>query len=357
MIYKKIVIKVGSNVLSGSDGLPDLERIHHMVDQIAKLKQQKVEVILISSGAVAAGKSLISLPEKSDMVASRQLWASVGQVKLMNTYSQYFRDHNLLCAQVLVTKEDFRDRLHYLNMKNCLKALGQNNIIPIINENDVISVTELMFTDNDELAGFVASMMDVEALIILTNVDGIFNGNPGEAGSSLITEMGQDITNFSSFITTKRSNFGRGGMITKSNIAHKVSGLGIQVHIANGKRNNILLEILNGVSHGTRFLPRKKASNRKKWIAHSENYAKGQVFINEGAKTALTSSRASSLLPVGILRIEGEFKKGDIIRLLDETGGAIGLGLAEYGVEKAKEFLGQKNQKPLVHYDYLFLQS
>lgn len=328
-----------------------------MVDQIAILKQQKVEVILISSGAVAAGKSMISLPVKSDMVASRQLWASIGQVKLMNTYSEYLREHNLLCAQVLVTKEDFRDRLHYLNMKNCLKALGQNNIIPIINENDVISVTELMFTDNDELAGFVASMMDVEGLIILTNVDGIFSGNPGDVDSTVIPEIGQDITDFSSLITAKKSNFGRGGMITKSNIAHKVAALGIQVHIANGKKNNILLEIMEGLGHGTRFLPKKKASNRKKWIAHSENYAKGKVFINDGAKSALTSSRASSLLPVGIVRIEGEFKKGDIIRLLDESGGAIGLGLAEYGMEKAKEFIGQKNQKPLVHYDYLFLQN
>lgn len=355
MQYKKIVIKIGSNVLSQPDGLPDLERIEHVTDQIATLKKEKVEVILISSGAVAAGRTMISLPEKLDTVAARQLWASVGQVKLMNTYSGLFKNHELLCSQVLVTKEDFRDRLHYLNMRNCLKVLLQHNIVPIINENDVISVTELMFTDNDELAGFVASMLDVDALLILTNVNGIYNGNPIDKDSKVIDEIDYKALDFASFVNTQKSNFGRGGMITKCNIAHKVAGLGINVHIANGKKENVIIDLLKGIQHGTRFLPKKNTSNRKKWIAHSETSAKGKVYLNEGAKAALISSRASSLLPVGVTRIEGDFQKGDIIRLLDEKGKGVGLGIAEYGMEKAREFLGQKNQKPLVHYDYLYL--
>jgi len=355
VLYKKVVIKIGSNVLSRPDGLPDLERIQHVTDQIAALKKEKIEVILISSGAVAAGRSLIALPEKVDTVAARQLWASVGQVKLMNTYSELFKKYDLICAQVLVTKEDFRDRVHYLNMRNCLQVLLQHNIVPIINENDVISVTELMFTDNDELAGFIASMLDVNALIILTNVDGIYDGNPAFQESKVIKEIDYKALDFSSFVSTQKSNFGRGGMITKCNIAHKVAGLGVNVHIANGNKENVITELLNGVHHGTRFLPKKITSNRKKWIAHSETSAKGMVYINEGAKTALTSSRASSLLPIGIVRIEGDFQKGDIIRLLDEKGSSVGLGIAEYGMEKAKEFLGKKNQRPLVHYDYLYL--
>lgn len=355
MLYKKVVIKIGSNVLSQPNGLPDLNRIKQIADQIAVLKEKNIEVILISSGAVASGRSLIPLPEKTDTVASRQLWAAVGQVKLMNIYSQLFQKYDLLCAQVLVTKEDFRDRLHYLNMKNCLKALLQNNIIPIVNENDVISVTELMFTDNDELAGFVASMLDVNALIILSNVDGIFDGHPEREGSKVIAEIDYKTTDFSSFVNTSKSNFGRGGMITKCNIAHKVAGLGINVHIANGFRENSILDLLNGVPLGTKFLPKKNTSSLKKWIAHSENYAKGKVVVNEGAKSALTSSRASSLLPIGIVQIEGSFQKGDIIRLVDEQGNAIGLGQADYSSDKAGDLIGKKNMKPLVHYDYLYL--
>lgn len=342
-------------MLSQPNGLPDLNRIKQIADQIAVLKEKNIEVILISSGAVASGRSLIPLPEKTDTVASRQLWAAVGQVKLMNIYSQLFQKYDLLCAQVLVTKEDFRDRLHYLNMKNCLKALLQNNIIPIVNENDVISVTELMFTDNDELAGFVASMLDVNALIILSNVDGIFDGHPEREGSKVIAEIDYKTTDFSSFVNTSKSNFGRGGMITKCNIAHKVAGLGINVHIANGFRENSILDLLNGVPLGTKFLPKKNTSSLKKWIAHSENYAKGKVVVNEGAKSALTSSRASSLLPIGIVQIEGSFQKGDIIRLVDEQGNAIGLGQADYSSDKAGDLIGKKNMKPLVHYDYLYL--
>ncbi len=357
MLYKKVVVKIGSNVLSKPDGLPDLDQIQHVTDQIAALKKEKIEVILISSGAVAAGRTLIKLPEKVDTVAARQLWASVGQVKLMNTYSELFKKYELICAQVLVTKEDFRDRLHYLNMRNCLRVLLQHNIVPIINENDVISVTELMFTDNDELAGFVASMLDVNALIILTNVDGIYDGNPELEESKVIHEIDYIQQDFSSFVSTQKSNFGRGGMITKCNIAHKVAGLGINVHIANGKKNNVIIDLLNGIHHGTRFLPKKITSNRKKWIAHSETSAKGKVFLNAGAKAALFSTKASSLLPVGIVKIEGDFQKGDIIRLLDDGGSAVGLGIAEYGMDKAITLLGQKNQKPLVHYDYLYLSK
>src|ERR1700749_602844 len=149
--YHRIVVKIGSNVLTQKDGLPDLNRIGHLVEQIAAIKKQGKEVILVSSGAVASGRSLISISEKYDAIAARQLLASIGQVKPINTYSHLFERFNILCSQVLVTKEDFRDRLHYLNMKTCLELLLQHEVIPIVNENDVGSVTELMFTDNDEL--------------------------------------------------------------------------------------------------------------------------------------------------------------------------------------------------------------
>ncbi|GEO04542.1 glutamate 5-kinase [Adhaeribacter aerolatus] len=357
LAYKRIVVKIGSNVLTQDNGMPDLARIQHLVAQIAALKKAGKEVIVVSSGAVASGRSLIRVSEKADAVTSRQLLASVGQVKLINTYSELLSQHDLICAQVLVTKEDFRDRVHYLNMKNCFGALLQNNIIPIVNENDVISVTELMFTDNDELAGLIASMLDADALLILSNVNGIYNGDPKDPTSEVIREIGQDTTGFSSFVTTQRSQFGRGGMITKCHMAHKVAQLGIAVHIANGKTENILAKVLNETEINTRFVPNKTASGKKKWIAHSESAAKGVVQINEGAKAALTAPKATSLLPVGVITIKGEFQKGDIIKLVDEQDKLVGQGIAEYGSDKARERIGQKNQKPLVHYDYLFLNA
>jgi glutamate 5-kinase len=355
LTYKRVVVKIGSNVLTQDNGMPDLERMQHLVEQVAEIKRQGKEVIVVSSGAVASGRSLISISEKADAVASRQLLASIGQVKLINTYSELFSHFNLICAQVLVTKEDFRDRLHYLNMKNCFQILLQNNVIPIVNENDVISVTELMFTDNDELAGLIASMLNADALFILSNVDGIYNGNPKDAASEVIPEISAGATGFSSFITTQRSQFGRGGMITKCHMAQKVAQLGIAVHIANGKTEHILTKLLNEEVVNTRFIPNKTASGKKKWIAHSEQSAKGVVQVNEGAKAALTSAKATSLLPVGIVQIIGDFQKGDIIRLMDEQEKQLGLGIAEYDAGKARERVGQKNQKPLVHYDYFFL--
>lgn len=354
--YHRIIIKIGSNVFTQKDGLPDLQRINHLVTQVAEIKKQGKEVILVSSGAVASGRSLITVSEKFDAIATRQLLASIGQVKLINTYAHLFEQFNILCSQVLVTKEDFRDRLHYLNMKNCLEILLHHQVIPVVNENDVVSVTELMFTDNDELAGLIASMLNAQALIVLTNVDGIYDGNPALEGSKVIEEVNGTPLDFSEFVSSGRSQFGRGGMITKSTMAQKVAQLGIAVHIANGTKENILTDVLAGKVAHTHFTPNKTASGKKKWIAHSGNFATGIVKVNEGAKAALTSSKASSLLPVGVVKIVSDFKKGEIIKLIDENDKQVGLGIAEYGSDKAMESIGKKNQKPLVHYDYLYLQ-
>src|SRR6201996_7241026 len=221
--YHRIIIKIGSNVFTKKDGLPDLQRVDHLVRQIADIKAQGKEVILVSSGAVASGRSLINVSEKYDAVAARQLLASIGQVKLINTYSSLFAYFNILCSQVLVTKEDFRDRMHYLNMKNCLEILLHHDVIPVVNENDVVSVTELMFTDNDELAGLIASMLNAQALIVLTNVDGIYDGDPKSPGSKVIEEIDNTTPDLASFVTSGRSQFGRGGMITKSTMSQKIA--------------------------------------------------------------------------------------------------------------------------------------
>ena len=352
--YQKIVIKVGSNVLARADGLPNRERLVALANEIAKLKKAAKQVVLVSSGAVAAGRSLIKPSAKVDVVSARQLLSSIGQVRLINLYADAFEAHGLICSQVLVTKDDFRDKQHYRNMLNCFDILSQHNIIPVVNENDVISVTELMFTDNDELAGLISSMIKADALFILSNVDGLYDGDPSSGTANLIETVapGEDL---SAFVTTKKSNFGRGGMLTKCTMAAKIAQLGISVHIANGTKDGIIESLMNETVKHTRFLPLKPVSKTKGWMAHTADYSKAVIKINDGARLALTGSQASSLLPVGITLIEGEFDKDDLVRIIDENGKPVGLGIAQYGSAKANELIGKKNQRPLIHYDYLYL--
>lgn len=354
---KRICIKIGSNVLTQENGELNTKRIKNIVHQISSLRKKGIQCILVSSGAVAAGKRLISLPEKTDTVSARQIWSSVGQVELLNIYSLYLNKFDIECAQVLVTKQDFRTREHYLNMKNCLNALLDNQILPIINENDAVSVTALMFTDNDELSGLIASMMDAEALYLLSNINGIYTGNPNDENSTLLTTVNGDINKLKQYITTQKSNFGRGGMLTKCSIAGRVAKSGIPVHITNGTIDDILLKLIEqpkSVKH-TEFKANKKSSKVKQWLAGSDGFEKARVIINKGAEEALCSNKASSLLPVGIINIIGNFKKGDIVKIIGNTGKVIGLGKAQYNQEKAETHIGKTGTKPLVHYDYLFL--
>jgi glutamate 5-kinase len=275
----------------------------------------------------------------------------------MNNYSDLFDKYHMHCAQVLTTKENFSDRRHYLNMKNCISTMLENQVIPIVNENDTISVTELMFTDNDELSGLISSMMNCEALIILSNVDGIYNGMPGTPGVTLIPEIVASDNSHESYISSQKSGFGRGGMHTKYSVARHIAMEGIFVHIGNGTRDHILTDILMGkVVPNTVFLPNgKKLKSNKKWLAHSDDFAKGIVIVNEGAKKALFDVNANSLLFVGVLSIEGYFKKGDIIRIQDEDGNQLGLGKSQYDVEDALELIGKKAPRPLIYYDYMYL--
>jgi glutamate 5-kinase len=358
LLYNKIVVKVGSNVLTREDGMLNVTNMAHIVDQIASLRKAGLQVILVTSGAVAAGRAEVELQRKLDPVSARQLWSAVGQVKLINQYADLFRGNDITCAQVLTTKENFSDRLHYLNMRNCMTTLLDNGVVPIVNENDTISVTELMFTDNDELSGLIASMMDMEALIILTNVDGIYTGSPDDSDSQLITTIRQGETLNIDTISTKTSNFGRGGMMTKYHIASKLAGQGVSVHIANGTKPNSLSNILNTNQNAvhTHFIPaHKKSTGVRKWLAHSDDFAKGEVYINAGASEALLSDNAISLLPIGIVRIDGFFKEGDIVRIKDSKGKLLGLGKASYSSDEVLKEMGGKKAKPFIHYDYLYL--
>jgi len=359
MIYKRITLKVGSNVLTLPDGNPNERLIAGLVEQIVLLKRKNVEVLLVSSGAVASGRRVIGEPKNCDAVSCRQLWAAVGQVRLIQMYSELFGQHGTICSQVLATKEDFRDRRHFLNMRNCLETLLKNNVVPVINENDVVAITELMFTDNDELSGLVTDMMNSDALIILSNIDGIYDGLPSCPASKVIPVIEPDNMTASRYIAPTKSNFGRGGMRTKFSIAKKVALAGTPVHIANGTAKNILLDIVGGKKNTmqTLFAPGRKTTTFKKWLAHSDTVAKGSVHINTGASIRLFERHATSLLPVGVTRVEGEFIKGDVIQIIDEQGNIIGLGRSEYNSDTAVKKAGERNARPIIHYDYLYLKQ
>lgn len=356
--FSRIAVKVGSNVLTRRDGTLDVTRMSALVDQIAELHKTGVEIILVSSGAVASGRSEVHSTKKLDSVDQRQLFSAVGQAKLINRYYELFREHGIAVGQVLTMKENFATRRHYLNQKNCMTVMLENGVIPIVNENDTISVSELMFTDNDELSGLIASMMDAQALIILSNIDGIYNGSPADPTSEVIREIGQG-KDLSSYIQTSKSSFGRGGMLTKTNIARKVADEGITVIIANGKRDNILVDLIQHPESTlcTRFIPSAEpVSSVKKWIAHSEGFAKGELHINYCATELLFSDKAVSILPVGITDVIGEFEKDDIVRIVDFGGKPIGVGKANCDSTQAREAMGKHGKKPVVHYDYLYIE-
>lgn len=356
--FTRIAVKVGSNVLTRHDGTLDVTRMSALTDQIAELHKTGIEIILISSGAVASGRSEIKTVKKTGSVEQRQLFSAVGQAKLINRYYELFRDHGITVGQVLTTKEDFGTRRHYLNQRNCISVMLENGVIPIVNENDTVSVTELMFTDNDELSGLIAAMVDAQALIILSNVDGIYDGVPSDPASKVICEIGQGSTP-ENYVQTSKSSFGRGGMSTKIGIARKVADEGITVIIANGKRDNILIDLLKHPEDTlcTRFIPSPEpVSSVKKWIAHSGGFAKGEIHINCRAGEVLSSDKAVSILPVGITRIEGEFEKDDIVRIMDYQGNLIGVGRTSYDSSQARILIGKHGEKPVVHYDYLYLE-
>lgn len=356
--FKKIVVKIGSNVLTQSDGTLDISIMSTLVDQIALLYKEGVQIIIVSSGAVASGRSLLGINKKMDIVDQRQLYSTVGQAKLINLYWDLFQKHGITVGQVLTTKQNFNSRRNYLNQRNCIKVMLENKIIPIINENDAVSVSELMFTDNDELSGLIASMMDMEALFILSNIEGIYTGSLDDPSAKIIREIkkGEDI---SPYIQKTKSTFGRGGMQTKINIARKIADQGIEVFIANGRKENILIQLMdkNQEAICTHFVAEKsEVSSIKKWIAHSEDFAKGEIYVNADAAKALKSDKAISLLPVGVTKIVGNFEKDDIVRIIDENGYSLGIGKIRYDSTKARELIGKKHQKPLIHYDYMYLE-
>jgi glutamate 5-kinase len=351
--YKRIAVKIGSQAIARGDGKPDVTQMSSLVDQIAELYSDGIEIVVISSGAVASGRGELKPVRKLDPVSARQLYSAVGQARLINRYYELFREHGIICGQVLTTKENFAGRTNYLNQKRCMEVMIDNGVIPIVNENDTVSVTELMFTDNDELSGLIAAMMNMDALIILSSVDGVYKPNTYD----VIPEISKD-DNLSDLVQPGTSAFGRGGMLTKCRIALKAAEEGIDVFIANGRQRNVLPRLLSSDPFlpCTRFKASpKQPSSLKKWIAHSYDFAKGEVHLNSGAVEALLGPNAVSVLAVGVTAIKGVFDRDDLVLIISHDGKRIGVGCAACDSVEASSLIGMRDVKPLIHYDYMYL--
>ena len=253
---KRIVGKIGSNARTRADGRLDVTRMSSLVDQIAWLRQHGYEVILVSSGAVACGRRELDINHELDSVEQRQLYSALGQAKLIGLYYDLFREYHLHVGQVLTMKENFQPGEQYRNQQACMQVMLANGVIPIVNENDTVSVTELMFTDNDELSGLIAQMMKADTLVLLSNIDGIYTGHPDDPASKLIDQVEPD-TDLSQYIQDEKSSAGRGGMQSKYATARNVQQAGIRVIIANGKRDNILIDLVEDKQQTphTEFIP------------------------------------------------------------------------------------------------------
>ncbi len=351
--YKRIVLKIGTHVITKDNGKLDLAVMNNIVKQVQQLKRHGIEVIIVSSGAMGAGREILKDLHVKDDISKRQVLAAVGQAELMSVYKKLFVG-KIICAQVLATREDFKDARHYANMNNCFTALLRQGIIPIVNENDVVAIDELMFTDNDELAGLIATMVKADAVLLLSVVDGVYN-SLGE-----VIKIVDKTTEWRPNVKSEKSMFGRGGMNTKCAVAVRLASMGITTHIINGKSSNIIVNlILNNSEVGTKFVVQRqeKVSGIRRRLGFSRDQEHGEIFIDKRAEEILLSGKVVSLLPVGIIKVIGDFKKGDLIKIKNQHGVAIGLGVAKYDSKKANEYKGKKQKKELVHYNYLFIQA
>src|SRR3990167_11105828 len=316
-MFKRVIIKIGTSVLTNAAGSVDEPVLERLVGEIALLKKGGIEVIMVTSGAVGFGREVMQSENFSRHTEHTKVLAAVGQVRLMSTYVRLFDAQSITCAQVLVTKDDFRDRDHYHTMRETFLHLLDDKVMPIVNENDVIAHKDVSFTDNDELAGLIAAQLEADAMIILSSVEGVLSGDIHDSSTHAISRIDPtNIDSYQKFISNKKTAAGRGGMVTKFAVARRLMVCGITVYIANGKRQGIVQSILRGDAVGTRFVPADKINSVKRRLAYADGFAMGTIVINERAAELLsTKKQAMSILPVGIVIVEGDFKKGDIVEI------------------------------------------
>lgn len=357
-----IVIKFGTNILTNDEGEISLPRIYSFIEDVSKLKKSGKEVILVTSGAVGLGKKKLGV-DNTDAVAMKQVCAAIGQSKLMTIYETAFDQYNLVVAQILLTEDDFSQRKKYLSLRTTLNKLLELNIIPIINQNDTVSTIELdeiysemqvCFSDNDKLSALVASELDADLLVILSDIDGLYDSNPKTNPNAKIISFVEKVSNEILSYGEDASMGGRGGMKTKLEAARLVTRSGGTVVIANGKTPSVLKQIFSGKEIGTIFLPNTELlSGKKRWIGYATNIL-GKLIVNYGAKKAILE-KESSLLPVGVVDVVNEFKKGEVVSILDENEREIARGMVNYDSEDCKKIAGAHSDdivKILGHKNY-----
>ena len=344
---KRIVIKLGTNILRNSDGNVSLPRVFSFIEDISALVKSGKEVIVITSGAVGLGKKRLGL-DSTEGTALKQACAAIGQGKLMSIYEEGFGTYGLVTAQILLTEDDFSIRTRYLSLRTTLNKLLELGVIPIINQNDTVSTLEIMpridgmqvcFSDNDKLSALVASELDADLLVILSDVDGLFDSNPKDNPDAKIIHEVKEVTDDVIALANGVSTGGRGGMATKLEAARMVTRFGGKLLIANGTVPYIIRKIFAGEEYGTMFLPQgENLSDKKRWIGYATNIV-GKLIVNDGAKHALIENE-KSLLPIGIVDIINDFNKGDVVSILDEDEKEFARGIVNYDSDSCKKLVG-----------------
>ncbi|MBU6338867.1 MAG: glutamate 5-kinase [Rickettsiales bacterium] len=358
---KKIVIKIGSSLLI-EDGLVREKWLKNLALDVANLIHKNLEVVIVSSGAIALGKNFLKSKNKKLSLEEKQAAAAIGQIQLMSFYRDFFKKNNLEVAQILLTASDCNNRERYINSQNTIDTLLKNHIVPIINENDTVAVDEIKIGDNDRLAARVAQMISADLLILFSDIDGLYDANPKtNKNAKLISEVTKITKDIEEMAGGAVSDVGTGGMVTKIKAAKMLSNSSCDTIITNGLVENPLQKLLDAKQNYTIFYSENKDSkSRKKWLSGLLN-AKGEVIVNICAKEALTSKKIS-LLPIGVVKIIGNFEKGEAVFIKDEDGNHIAIGISNYSSSEAKkvmgknsnevkEILGKTHKAELVHID------
>ena len=340
---QKLVIKVGTSTLTQGSKKLSRRFMLGLVQQIAHLQNQGLQVVLVSSGAIAAGRELLNAPQICRSLPSKQMFSSIGQVKLMQTWSELFALFDLHIGQVLLTRDDFSDRKRYLNARDTLNCLLQHRIVPIINENDTVATKEIRVGDNDNLAALTANLIEADAVILLTDQEGLFTSDPRRnENATLIPVVSRIDESIFSLAGSSSTSLGTGGMITKIEAALTASQSGTRTIIASSSRPNVLIDLVQGKQIGTLFLEEmNRRESRKRWLLSDKR--KGMIHVDAGAVEKIMHHGAS-LLSSGIVKIVQVFERGATVEVISPTNEAIAVGITNYGSEDAQQLIGKKSE-------------
>lgn len=341
---KRIVIKIGSSIITDEKFVIDENFLTHLALQVSQLRKKGKEIVIVSSGAIAAGMMVLKLKNKPKKISEKQALAACGQGFLIHKYSQIFGRYGIITAQILLTSEDIAIRKRYLNAKNTIENLLEKKIVPIINENDTIAIDEIKLGDNDNLSAQVACLIDADLLIILSDVDGFYEKDPREDRNAKVIEIVTSVDKYMKKASKMAGSVvGTGGIYTKLQAAKKAMVAGIPTILAKGKKENVIIDILEGKKVGTLFCPKEKKLSRRKYFIAYNVKPQGEIYIDRGAMEAIVK-RGKSLLPSGVIGITGNFKAGDVVNVKFEKE-LVARGLVNYNYMEMEKIKGKKSSE------------